>query len=419
MTHYAELAQRVMDYCDDLGKISQSIDYIDRRYLSQEHRLANDLSAQWARNAGMQSWQDAAGNFWARYPCDDIDAPRFLIGSHLDTVPNGGKYDGMLGVVLPLVFLQYCHQQNIKFPFHIDVIGFGDEEGTRFGSTLLGSRALTGKWQAEWAELRDVHNVKLAQALQTFGLSFDNVKNAALSPHNILGYFEIHIEQGPVLEANDLPVGIVNAIAGARRFKFSLAGCAGHAGTVPMQLRQDTLVAASEMILDIENQATDAGLVATVGKLDNSPNGVNVISGNTTFSLDIRSDDDALRDNVVNQILCKCQEIGKRRGITVTYEETHSAPAVTCDPRLQKTLENAIVSQGISPMTLFSGAGHDAMAMAELCPVAMLFTRCEKGISHNPKEAIDVNDVATTLGVFDDFMQQLSANSYTNTPEVA
>ncbi|MFC3121562.1 allantoate amidohydrolase [Agaribacter flavus] len=419
MAPFAELAQRVMDYCDELGKISQSLDYLDRRYLSQEHRQANELVSQWARLGNMHTWQDAAGNFWCRSSCEDINAPRFLIGSHLDTVPNGGKYDGMLGVVLPIVFMQYCHQHNITFPFHVDIIGFGDEEGTRFGSTLLGSRALTGKWQSEWAELRDVHNIKLAQALQTFGLSFDKVKNAQLSPDNILGYFEVHIEQGPVLEANDLPVGIVSAIAGARRFMFSLEGLAGHAGTVPMALRQDSLVAASEMIVAIEKKALQAGLVATIGKIENGPNGVNVISGNTRFSLDIRSDNDELRDQTVSDILDSCMNIAQRRGVNLSYEQTHSAPAVSCDERLQKELEHAIVAQNIVPMRLFSGAGHDAMAMADLCPVAMLFMRCDKGISHNPKEAICVEDVSATLAVFNDFMHKLSADSYSNNSEVA
>ena len=402
------LAAQVMAWSEELGQISQSQDYLDRRYLTPEHKQANQLVAGWMEQADMHTWQDSVANLWGRFASEDENAPVLLMGSHLDTVPNGGKYDGMLGVLAPVALIQALHKANIKLPFHIDVVGFCDEEGTRFGSTLLGSRGLTGQWQKEWADLKDQDGISLRQAMVDFGLDFDLVHNAKLdNPTSLLGYLETHIEQGPVLEANYLPVGVVTAIAGAKRFKFTVTGSAGHAGTVPMNLRRDALAASAEMHLSIEKIAAEKGVVATVGVVENRPNSVNVISGKTAFSLDIRSKDDQLRDEALDAIILEINAIAARRNVTVSSEQTHSAQAVECDVQLQQKLIHAIELSGIKPFSLFSGAGHDAMAMADICPVSMLFVRCDKGISHHPAEAIEQRDVEHALNVLFNFVMQL------------
>ncbi|AWX99377.1 allantoate amidohydrolase [Marinomonas primoryensis] len=408
MTDCDKLAQLVMDRCDELGKISQSDDCLDRRYLTKEHKQANGLVGGWMQDAGMQTWQDEAGNLWGRWQATNPDAPRFIMGSHLDTVPNGGKYDGMLGVITPVTLIAAMKAAGIRLPFHLDVVGFGDEEGTRFSSTLLGSRALTGQWPANWADVKDSDGISLAQALKGFGSDFASIPNAAISTDNLLGYLELHIEQGPVLEDLDLPVGVVSAIAGAKRFEFNITGMAGHAGTVPINLRQDTLCASSEMILTVEKVAQNHGIVATVGRIQNRPNGVNVISGNTGFSLDIRSEFDDKRDVALDEILQELDAIAARRNVRIERKSTHAANAVHCDAKLQSVLRKAIETQNIPVHTLFSGAGHDAMAMADICPVAMLFMRCDKGISHHPAEAIDTPDVAVSLAVLSHTLQNLS-----------
>ncbi|ADZ89459.1 allantoate amidohydrolase [Marinomonas mediterranea] len=396
---YASLAKQVMQRCDELGKISQCSDYLDRRYLTTEHKAANALVGGWLQDAGMTTWQDEAGNLWGRYESKKPDAKRFILGSHLDTVPNGGKYDGMLGVIAPLTLIKAFNQYGIEFPFHLDIVGFGDEEGTRFSSTLLGSRALTGQWEKDWEHVEDDDGISLKQALEEFGLAFDSVLNAAIDKTNLLGYLELHIEQGPVLENQNMPVGIVSGIAGAKRFDFTVQGMAGHAGTVPMPLRQDALCATSEMILMVEKIATQQDIVATVGRIANRPNGVNVISGLTEFSLDIRSASDDKREAALDDILKGFQHIATKRNVTLSSKQTHSASAVHCDGALQSILKEAISESNYSPLTLLSGAGHDAMAIADICPVAMLFMRCEKGISHHPAEAIMESDVEVTLEV--------------------
>ena len=409
MSEFKELATQVMARCETLGALSQDKHCLDRRYLTEQHKLANQLASGWMIEAGMTTWQDAVGNVWGRYTSSVPNAPRLILGSHLDTVPNGGKYDGMLGVVSAISIVTMFDGLNIKFPFHIDIVGFCDEEGTRFGTTLLGSRALTGKWQENWRYLKDERGISLEQALQNFGLNFDAIASASISRTDILGYLELHIEQGPVLEQHNLPVGVVSAIAGARRFNFTVEGMAGHAGTVPMSMRHDALCAAAEMILAVENvSAQSHGVVATVGKIDNAPNGVNVISGRTHFSLDIRSEDDDLRDSALHAITTHLNNIASNRNVKLSMEQTHIAPAVHCDKQLKAALIKGVEESGLHTHILASGAGHDAMAMAEICPVGMLFTRCKGGISHHPAESVTKYDVEASLSVLFNTIKHLT-----------
>ena len=400
MSEFSDEAALVMARCEALGSLSQNPSCLDRRYLTEQHKLANQLTSGWMIEAGMTTWQDSVGNIWGRYTSAVPNAPRLIIGSHLDTVPNGGKYDGMLGVVAPVTLMAMFSGEGRQFPFHIDIVGFCDEEGTRFGTTLLGSRALTGKWQDEWRRLKDEDGISLEDAMKHFGLDFDAINSATIAQTDLLGYLELHIEQGPVLEQENLPVGVVNAIAGAKRFSLTVTGMAGHAGTVPMSMRHDALCASAEMILAVESISQQRpGVVATVGKIENAPNGVNVISGRCQFSLDIRSEEDPLRDAALAEILQKINDIAVLRNVELKIEQTHSAPAVHCDSALQNTLLKGVTEAGIVPKVLASGAGHDAMAMAEICPVAMLFTRCKGGISHHPAESITTEDVAASLAV--------------------
>ena len=400
MSDFSDAAALVMARCEALGSLSQDPTCLDRRYLTEQHKLANQLTSGWMIEAGMTTWQDSVGNIWGRYASAVPNAPRLIIGSHLDTVPNGGKYDGMLGVVAPLTLMAIFNGAQHQFPFHIDIVGFCDEEGTRFGTTLLGSRALTGKWQDAWRRLKDEDGISLEDAMKHFGLDFNEINSAAIPQTDLLGYIELHIEQGPVLEQENLPVGVVNAIAGAKRFSLTVTGMAGHAGTVPMSMRHDALCASAEMILAVESISQQRpGVVATVGKIENAPNGVNVISGRCQFSLDIRSEEDPLRDAALAEILQKINDIAALRNVELMVEQTHSAPAVHCNTELQNTLLKGVTDAGITPKVLASGAGHDAMAMAEICPVAMLFTRCKGGISHHPAESITTDDVAASLAV--------------------
>jgi allantoate deiminase len=407
MGSFSEIANEVLLRCDLLSEFTQTAGIIDRQYLTEQHKQANLQVANWMQQAGMKTWTDQAGNQWGSFRSDNPNAKTLVLGSHLDTVPNSGKYDGILGVLLPISLIQHFNHQQHCFPFHIDVVGFGDEEGTRFGTTLLGSRAIAGTWLDKWAALTDQNQVSLATAMSDFGLDVNLVHNAARNPEDIIGFLEAHIEQGPVLEANDLSVGIVNAIAGARRFKMEVMGSAGHAGTVPMAMRKDALSCASALILEIEKVAIECGVLATVGSIHAKPNAVNVISGFVELSLDIRSDNDQQRDAAVVILQQRLAEVCADRNCKFAWAQTHSAPSVQCDPALSQDLIKATESAGYKSFVLGSGAGHDAMAMANLCPVSMLFIRCEKGISHNPREAVLEKDVEAALNVIAEFINTI------------
>jgi allantoate deiminase len=403
MDSFTNLAKQTLERCEQLAKITQTPNQVDRRYLSDEHHKANQCVAEWMRHAGMHTWVDQAGNQWGRYTSGNPVARTLVVGSHLDTVPNAGKYDGILGVVAAISVIQMLSDEKISLPFHVEVVGFGDEEGTRFGSTLLGSRAVAGTWQREWQDLQDEQGQSLSQCMADFGLDITQVSLAART--DIDAFIELHIEQGPVLEHDDLALGVVTDIAGAQRFEICLKGHAGHAGTVPMTMRQDPLVCASEMIVKIHETAKlHSNAVATVGRLQCLPGAVNVIPGKVIFSLDVRSPNDQVRSNLVDEIQNMMSNKARQYGLGIDVTQTHYASAVACDEELQKQLANAIQGVGLPTKFLYSGAGHDTMAMAECCPSAMLFMRCEKGISHHPDEAVTNSDVALALAAMHHFV---------------
>ncbi|MFM2479054.1 allantoate amidohydrolase [Celerinatantimonas sp. MCCC 1A17872] len=408
--HAKIIGERIYARCQKLAEFSESSDKLTRVYLSKEHAQCNRQVAQWMREAGMRTWQDEVGNLCARYEGQTDGAPALLLGSHLDTVRNGGKYDGIAGVLSAIEVVDRLHQLGIRLAFAIEVVGFADEEGTRFGSTLLGSRGLTGQWQPQWLQLQDSENITIAQALENFGLAPENIAQATRSADEFIGYMEVHIEQGPQLERAGLAAGVVSAINGAKRLQISITGKAGHAGTVPMNMRQDALVGASEIVLCIEQIAKEQQLVATVGQLHCSPGSVNVIPAAVQFSLDIRSSDDAHRDRVLAQILERASKIAASRYLEFSQHCFYQSDATECDSYLQQRLNDACEKVQGRSMTLSSGAGHDAMAIAQLCPVAMLFLRCEKGLSHHPDEAVIPGDLAIGWQVLYQSVQQLAAD---------
>ncbi len=391
-------AARIMARCDALAEISESESGLTRVYLSPEHLRANARVAEWMQAAGMQTWQDAVGNICGRYEAEQPGAAALLLGSHLDTVRNAGRYDGMLGVVSAIELIQWLHDRQLRLPLAIEVVGFGDEEGTRFGITLLGSRGLTGSWPESWITHPDSNGITVAAAMQNAGLDPARIPEAARKTGDIAAYLELHIEQGPCLEEAGLALGVVTAINGARRLNCCFRGEAGHAGTVPMRSRRDALAAAAEWMVFIEQTTCgQSPLVATVGTLSCQPGAVNVIPGEVGLSLDIRGPEDAELERLLTQLLTQAEAIALRRNISFSADEYYRIAATACDKPLQQVLGDAVERVQGRTLTLPSGAGHDAIAMAERWPAAMLFVRNHRGISHHPAESVQADDVA--LGV--------------------
>ncbi|ROQ06487.1 allantoate deiminase [Rathayibacter sp. PhB93] len=395
-------AAAIMARCDELAAVSSARGAIERVYLSPEHARVNAMAARWMEDAGMRTWQDAAGNQCGRYEGATPGLPALLLGSHLDTVPDAGRYDGILGVMLAIAVVSRLNAAGTRLPFAVEVVAFGDEEGTRFGTALLGSRAVAGTWDEHWWELEDAHGTTLVEAFHEFGLDPSRISTAARDAADVLAYLETHIEQGPYLEEADRALGVVSSIAGARRFALTLTGKAGHAGGVPFDRRRDALTGAAEAVLAVERIAREHGAIATVGRLEAFPGAVNVIPGRVEFSLDLRAEFDDVRDTVWDGIEHAMSETARRRRLALTVEETHGAPAVVAADWLQDVVRTGIRATGDEePMVLFSKAGHDAMAIADLTEYAMLFVRCEGGVSHHPEENVTEADVATALDAFE------------------
>ena len=393
---------------DDLAAISAEPGWLTRVFASPEHRRANDLVLGWMRAAGMAAREDAIGNVVGRYEGRVIGARALLIGSHIDTVRNAGKYDGAFGVVAGIAAVAGLHAAGERLDFAIEVIAFGDEEGVRFPTTLTGSRAFAGLFARSSLDQKDAEGVSMREALTNFGCEPEAV--AKLRGRNVAAFVELHIEQGPVLEAENLPVGVVTAINGATRFHCTLRGLAGHAGATPMNLRKDALAAAAEMILMVEARAREEeDLVATVGRLEVEPGAVNVIPGEARFTIDMRAPRDAQRQRAVNDIDKRLIAIAKARGVALISVHTHEAAAYICDPGIVAGLEAAVESIGQPARLLPSGAGHDTMIMGALCPAGMLFVRCKGGISHNPLESITVEDCEIGLAALMAFVRGFKA----------
>lgn len=399
-------AARILERCAALARHSEQPDGLTRVFLSDEQRVVNALVLGWMRDAGMAAHLDAIGNCVGRYEAAPAGMPCLLLGSHLDTVRDAGKYDGMLGVVTAIECVAALSAQNRRLPFAVEVIGFGDEEGVRFGSTLLGSRAVAGTFDFALMDKKDAGGQSLAEALRAFGLDPARIAEAAHRASSVLAYAELHIEQGPVLEAEGLAVGVVTAINGGNRFLLEVSGMAGHAGTVPMTLRRDALAAAAECALAAERIARGMPeVVATVGRFEALPGAMNVIPGRVRFSLDVRAPTDAKRHAAVDALRREFSTIAKRRTVDLEWSPLWEAKTAACDAALQAQFARAIEAEGIRVRHLPSGAGHDGMAMVDLAPIGMVFVRCKDGISHHPAEAVDVDDVATGARVLLRFIE--------------
>jgi len=402
----AGVGAAICDRLDRLGALTEEPGRLTRTFLSPAQRKADDLVLSWMRDAGMVARLDAVGNVVGRYEGCRPGLPALMIGSHLDTVRDAGRYDGMLGVVTAISCIETLDRAGHRLPFALEIVGFADEEGVRFGATMLGSRAVAGTFDSGLLMHPDRDGVTMAEALHGFGLEAARVGEAARRPEEILAYVELHIEQGPVLEQIGLPAGCVTSISGATRFVVDVTGEAGHAGTVPMGCRRDALAAAAECIAAIETRCSaEDGLVGTVGQLEVAPGAINVIPGHARFSIDIRAPDDAQRQRCADDVQSLAAAICERRRVAIETRKIHDLPAAPCAPWLMDQIDTAIAAQGITPFRLPSGAGHDGMAMIALCDIGMIFVRCAGGISHNPAEAITQQDAEIGARVLLNFIR--------------
>ncbi|MBR1196800.1 allantoate amidohydrolase [Bradyrhizobium sp. AUGA SZCCT0240] len=390
----ATLGDEIVSRINQLAAISETPEHLARIFLSPEHRAAADLILSWMREAGMTAHLDAIGNVCGRYEGDRPGLPCLMLGSHYDTVRDAGKWDGPLGLITAISCVADLNRRGRRLPFAVEVVGFADEEGVRFASTLLGSRAVAGTFVESALNSRDHAGISMRDAMVTFGLDPEHIGAAARTRRELHAYVELHIEQGPVLEENNLPVGVVTAIAGATRLAAKLTGMAGHAGTVPMAFRRDALAGAAECICMVEEfcKTDAAGLVGTVGYIDAMPGATNVIPGLVSFTLDIRAPSDPHRKMAVADIVRRIEAIAKRRNLVLQLDVTHENRTVPCAPWLKAQVADAVAAEGFGVFDLPSGAGHDGMAMIDISDVAMLFVRCRGGISHNPAEHVELAD---------------------------
>ena len=403
----AEVADQLVDRHAELAAISEPGPGVTRLFATPEHRRALDVVRAWMEAGGLATRIDAAGNLIGRRAADPAvgDPKVLLVGSHQDTVRQGGRYDGAMGVLLAIAAVEALAAADRRLAYELDVVCFSDEEGTRYGTSMIGSRALAGVLDPAVLDWTDAAGVTMRDAMTAAGFEPAAIDGCRYDPARTLGYVEAHIEQGPVLEAEGLPVGVVTAIAVGSRFRLTVTGTAGHAGTVPMGRRRDALAAAAEMILACERVAgAGEGVVATAGIVEVSPGAINVIPGAVTFTLDLRAPDgdrhDAARDAVIEAL----DAIAARRSVRLQLEEIYHSDACVMDDGLRAALGRAVAAAGHPVRELFSGAGHDALSLRHIAPVGMLFVRCKDGISHNPAEAVAPADLVTAAEVLVSFL---------------
>jgi allantoate deiminase len=402
-----DTAKELVRRLDALGRISDEPKRLTRTFLSPAMREANARVAEWMRGAGLAVREDSVGNLIGRLESSRPHAPTLVLGSHLDTVRDAGRFDGALGVLLPISVIAELRSRGVTLPFSVEVLGFSEEEGVRFASAYLGSKGYTGQLRGTDLRLRDAGGISVRAALEAHASGPFSLPKA---PQGVeyLGYVETHIEQGPVLEAEDLAVGIVSAIAGQTRGRFRLRGKAGHAGTTPMALRRDALAGAAECVLCAEKLArATPSLVATVGTITASPGAPNVIPGEVVFSVDVRHPRDQARNAALRTLQREVQRIARRRKLEVTWEQTQDNAAVACAPGLLRPLAASVEHVQGRSVQVVSGAGHDAVVMSAVMPVAMLFVRCRDGLSHHPEEYAAPGDIAIALRVMVDFLERM------------
>ena len=401
-----QFGPQIMQRARELAQITEQADGLTCSYLTPAHRQTAQTLARWMQEAGLQVQIDAVGNVRGRYAGGAANAKTLFTGSHYDTVVDAGWYDGRLGILLPLAVLAHCRARQLQLPFDVELIAFAEEEGVRFQSTFLGSRALAGQFDPALFVLQDAHCNTLEQALAAIGSDPAAVAALALAPQQVCGFVEVHIEQGPVLLQQDLPLGLVTAIAGSSRFWLQLHGEANHAGTTPMHMRRDAVAACAEIVLAVEQRCGGIpGLVGTVGKIEVPQGAMNVVAGQCRCSLDIRAEHDGIRLAAVADIQAAIAAICQRRGVQFALQPVLQVAASPCTSPMRWQLGAAIARSGLPVFELPSGAGHDAMMMANLTPTAMLFVRCgNNGISHNPLESMTADDAELAAQVFLDFL---------------
>ena len=405
---FANLAEEVTVRCRKLASFSEDPGSTKRTFLSAPMRDCHWEVSSWMKALGMTVSVDAVGNLRGFYPGTSPGAPRILVGSHLDTVPNAGAFDGILGVVLAVGLVESLADR--KLPFGIEVIGFSEEEGVRFDVPFIGSRALVGQIDQELLDRKDGDGISVRKAIQDFGLNPNEISRAAFGD-DVLAYIEFHIEQGPVLERLGRPLGVVEGIVGQSRVEFTFSGQANHAGTTPMNLRHDALAAAAEWILAVENLAQRTpGIVSTVGFLEAKPGATNVIAGEARAMLDIRHASDGARTEALDELIRQADSMAARRGVTLRWRTLLAQHAVAMDSFLVAQIGHAIQKAGCEPHRMASGAGHDAMILAEKIPAAMIFLRTPGGISHDPLESVYLEDVAKALECGLHLLTQLAAS---------
>jgi allantoate deiminase len=401
--------RRLMARLEAFAEFTDEPRRLTRLFLSEAHRRAALAFIGWCGETGLEAKIDAAGNVVARYEGKRAGAPALMLGSHIDTVRDAGLYDGNYGALAALAVVERLSVRDERLDHAIEIVAFGDEEGVRFRTTLTGSRALAGNYPQDVLDQKDAQGVLMRDALLAFG--GDPERAGSIRRTDVAAFVEAHIEQGPALEAEGLPLGVVTAINGATRLEVVVDGLAGHAGATPMHLRQDALTAAAEMALAIEGRArSEPDLVATVGRLEVWPGATNVIPGHVQFSIDLRAPSDLNRAAALADVEARIFAIAATRGVRVSIAKSHEANAYVCDPNIVAGLAQAVEAVGVPPRLLPSGAGHDAMAMGKLCPAGMLFVRCKGGVSHNPLESITVEDCAIGLKALTQFTRDFRAD---------
>ncbi|MDQ4060941.1 MAG: allantoate amidohydrolase [Pseudomonadota bacterium] len=403
------LGRRAQAMIEALADISAEPDRLVRLYLTPEHRRAMDLVAGWMREAGLEVSEDELATLKGRLP--GRGNRRLLIGSHMDTVIDAGRFDGTLGVVAGVLAAEHFARQERPLPFGLDVLAFGDEEGSRFPTTLATSSGVAGVFQEAALDSADGAGVTLRDALVRFGKDPSRTREAAYDKGEVLGYVEVHIEQGPVLEQDGLALGVVTCIVGQSRLNVTVRGEAGHAGTVPMDRRRDAFLAGAEMALAAERIALEGaahGMVGTVGRVEVGPGAVNIIPGSAAFTLDLRAATDPPRLEAVGAFRRGAQRIAQRRGCTVAFDHFHEIGSTPCASWIQEELHGAVADLGQPIRRLVSGAGHDGHAMAHLTEIGMLFVRCRGGISHNPAEFATPEDMGLAVAALIRFVERLA-----------
>lgn len=413
MTDWGALAA---DRLNQLARISEGGPGVTRLPFTPEHREAVALLSQWMQEAGLRAHLDDAGTLVGRHE-GRAGAGTFFMGSHQDSVREGGAFDGIMGIVLPILAMRKLKEAGTPPVCSVEVLAFADEEGVRWPTALIGSRALAGSFDPAVLEMRDKDGVSLRAAMEGFGLNPDRIGTLQRPREGALGFLETHIEQGPVLQEKNLPLGVVAAICGIERHQITLTGETGHAGTLPMDSRHDALVGAAEIIAEVNRHArATENLRATVGELHVFPNVVNAVPREVRLTVELRSPIDEIREKAGDHLHAFAQRVAEASGLMLEAAKTYAQPAQPCDPGFSDRLAQVIAAQGQSPLRLPSGATHDASAMADLCPIAMLFLRCRDGISHAPEEYAAPDDLGQAVHALATFLEQSFSQDFSGAP---